>query len=112
MEVVRVLENIDIGTKLLTLQAIDYDQSDVLTYEIVRCNTHYHTHNIHDSNNCPLSLNTKTGEIININNLDREVIESVNLQLSVSDNTHSDKMKVIFIIEDVNDESECSFHFL
>ena len=116
-EVVRVMENIDIGTILLTLQAIDCDQNDVLTYEIMGCNTHYHTHkNIyqkdhelqhkHDSNNCPLKLNTRNGEIININNLDREVIESINLQLSVRDTAnHMDKMKVIFIIEDVNDES-------
>lgn len=116
-EVVRVLENIDIGTKLLTLQAVDCDQNDVLTFEILSCNTHYHTHkNIyqkdhelqhkHDSNNCPLKLNTKTGEIININNLDREVIESINLKLSVRDSVgHADKMNVIFLIDDINDES-------
>lgn len=119
-EVVHVLENIDIGTKLLTLQATDCDNNDVLVYEIISCNTHYHTHrnmyqggaveapqaHKHDANNCPLKLNTKTGEIININNLDREVIESINLKLSVKDSQgHMDKMKVIFIIEDINDES-------
>lgn len=116
-EVVKVLENIDIGTKLLSLQAQDCDINEILTYEIIFCNTHYHTHrNIyqkdhelqhkHDSNNCPLKLNTKTGEIININNLDREVIESINLKLSVKDSAgHMDKMKVIFIIDDINDES-------
>lgn len=105
-EVVRVRENIDIGSKLLTLQATDGDQNDILTFEIIRCNTHYHTHNIHDSNNCPLSLNSRNGEIININNLDREVIESINLQLSVRDTAgHTDKLKVIFLIEDSNDES-------
>ncbi len=104
-EVVRVQENGDIGSKLLTLAATDCDQGDTLTYEIVRCNTHYHTHNIHDSNNCPLSLNARNGEIININNLDREVIESINLQVSVRDTAgHADKMKVVFIIEDENDE--------
>lgn len=116
-EVVHVPENTDVGTKLITLQATDCDANDQLTYEIVSCNTHYHTHrNIylkehesqhkHDSNNCPLKLNTNTGEIININNLDREVIESINLKLSVKDTAdHQDRIKVIFIIEDINDES-------
>ncbi|OTF82240.1 protocadherin fat-like protein, partial [Euroglyphus maynei] len=120
-EVVRVTENIDIGSKLLSLQAYDCDQNDQLRFEIVACNTHYHTHrNIyrdddpkdretqhkHDSNNCPLKLNADTGEIINMNNLDREVIESINLRLSVRDGVgHVDRMKIIFIIDDVNDES-------
>ncbi|KAH9417147.1 Protocadherin Fat 4 [Dermatophagoides pteronyssinus] len=133
-EVIRVKENIDIGSKLLSLQAYDCDQNDQLRFEIDACNTHYHTHrNIyrlddddgnsnddnlnsnsnqqqetqhkHDSNNCPLKLNSETGEIINMNNLDREVIESINLRLSVHDNVgHLDRMKIIFIIDDVNDE--------
>lgn len=125
-EVIRVTENIDIGSKLLSLQANDCDQNDRLRFEIIACNTHYHTHrNIyqsingddgqndhetaqhkHDSNNCPLKLNEETGEIINMNNLDREVIESINLRLLVRDNVgHVDRMKIIFIVDDVNDES-------
>lgn len=116
-EVVKVSENTEIGTKLLLLQAYDCDQNDTLSYEIISCNTHYHTsRNIfqygyepqhkRDSNNCPLKLNSKTGEIININNLDREVIESINLKINVKDQIgHFDRMKVIFLIDDINDES-------
>ena len=117
-EVIRVSENIEIGAKLLTLQAFDCDAGDVLTYEIIGCDTHYQTRkrSLHskqnveirhkyDSNNCALKIDSKNGEIININILDREVIESINLRVKVSDSVgHSDKKKLIFLIDDINDE--------
>jgi hypothetical protein len=117
-EVIRVSENIEIGAKILTLQAYDCDAGDLLIYEIVSCNTHYQTRkkslhakqtieirHKHDSNNCPLKIDSKNGEIININSLDRELIESINLRVNVRDSVgHSDKKKLIFLIDDINDE--------
>ena len=117
-EVIRVSENIEVGTKLVTLQAFDCDAGDVLRYEMISCDTHYQTrrrssqskqssesYHIYDTNNCALRMDTTTGQIVNINLLDREVMESINLKVKVTDKVgHSSMKKIVFLIDDMNDE--------
>jgi protocadherin fat 2 len=101
----------------MTIQAFDCDENDELRYEIgnfnifqdskKRLESEYYFNTFELSRfgkHCPISINPITGDLVTTDELDREMAETIQLQIVVRDKAnHVGKKQVMVILEDVND---------
>lgn len=87
-----VAENSTIGSTIVTLTATDTDTTDVLTYTITSSGSYF-------------SIDSSTGDILLTKELDREIVDSHTINVSVSDSINNNFTTVTITVTDVNDNA-------
>ncbi|KJH43298.1 cadherin domain protein [Dictyocaulus viviparus] len=93
---VEVIEDVPLGTVIATMKAVDVDESQAVFYRL-------------NNNTKEFAINVTSGEVTVINELDRETVDSYELEIVASNGNESDSndatvsMFLHVIVTDVND---------